>query len=90
MGIFGKPTDGGPGPVVKDGQVLESSSPATRVRPACWLCDDTGRITTRTYFAATKYQPEGTLISEAPCPRCAAENVRQTLADAAARAKEGV
>ena len=28
MPMGGKPTDGGPGPVVKDGQVLESSSPA--------------------------------------------------------------
>lgn len=29
MGMGGKPTEGGPGPVVKDGQSLESSTPAT-------------------------------------------------------------
>lgn len=28
MPMGGKPTEGGPGPVVKDGQVLESSTPA--------------------------------------------------------------
>lgn len=29
MGMGGKRTEGGPGPVVLDGQVLESSTPAT-------------------------------------------------------------
>lgn len=67
MPMEGKPTEGGPGPVVRDGQVLESSSPASST---CWRCDGTGRVETRTFFSATKYQPEGVLISEAKCPRC--------------------
>ncbi len=29
MLMGGKPTEGGPGPVVRDGQVLESSTPAS-------------------------------------------------------------
>lgn len=36
----------------------------------CWQCEDTGRVATQRYFPATKYQPAGTLLSEAPCPRC--------------------
>jgi hypothetical protein len=72
MPMGGKPTDGGPGPVVKDGQVLEWSRPASRVRPSCWRCDGTGYIETRKHFPATKYQPEGVVIDSAPCPRCKA------------------
>ncbi len=37
----------------------------------CWRCEDTGRIETRQSFPATKYQPAGMLMSDAPCPRCA-------------------
>lgn len=36
----------------------------------CWQCEDTGRVATQRYFPATKYQPAGTLLSDAPCPRC--------------------
>lgn len=70
MGMGGKRTEGGPGPVVLDGQVLESSSPATPARPSCWRCDGTKRIEVRKYFPATKYQREGVLITDEPCPRC--------------------
>lgn len=70
MAMYGKPTEGGSGPVVKDGQVLESTRPASRVRPSCWRCDDTGYVETRTYFPATKYQPEGVVVDSVRCPRC--------------------
>jgi len=39
MPMGGKPTEGGPGPVVKDGQVLESSTPATDA-PRAGHCED--------------------------------------------------
>jgi hypothetical protein len=66
----GKPTEGAPGPSVSETQVLESSSPARRTRPACFRCDDTGYVETRTFFPASKYQPAGTLIGSVRCPHC--------------------
>lgn len=71
MFMGGKPTEGGPGPVVKEGQVLESSTPATSERRAkCFRCDDTGYAKMRQHFDATKYQPEGVLVYSVRCPRC--------------------
>ncbi len=84
MAMGGKATEGGPGPVVLDGQVLERSCPARDAdspewdlsgaarmrRVKCFGCFDKGYVETRQRFPATKYRPECTVIDSVRCPRC--------------------